>query len=361
VPTVVAGAPAHQAGAQEYVRFLFAAAADPRFTASAILAEIARNHELSFVDRLLYRLAIIPATRRALIAQAAEYRWMDEQPEWGRGRIDPVNPVKFRLLSQPADATIGAADMVPVWNLKAHAGYPLHWDGLNSDPVEAIRVSALASGATRDWIDADFRAWDASEPQKASSLRRIHRFMTDLAPPTYPHAVDRDLAARGQTVFEAACASCHAAGGGRTGTVIPADEIGTDRHRLDAWTPAVADALNGFGEGHDWKFSHYRKTNGYVARPLDGIWLRAPYLHNGSVPTLADLLAPPDQRPVRFWRGYDVLDTRDVGFIVSGSEAERAGTLFDTGKPGNSNSGHLYGTGLPADSKRSLIEYLKTL
>jgi hypothetical protein len=56
-----------------------------------------------------------------------------------------------------------------------------------------------------------------------------------------------------------------------------------------------------------------------------------------------------------------VLDTRDVGFIVSGPEAERAGTLFDTAKPGNSNRGHLYGTDLPADSQRSLIEYLKTL
>ena len=142
---------------------------------------------------------------------------------------------------------------------------------------------------------------------------------------------------------------------------IPADEIGTDRHRLESWTPAAAEALNGLGEGHDWKFSHYRKTSGYVARPLDGIWLRAPYLHNGSVPTLAALLAPADQRPARFWRGYDVLDTRDVGFIVSGPEAERAGTLFDTQKPGNGNGGHLYGTDLPADSKRSLIEYLKTL
>ena len=206
VPTVVAGAPGHQTGAQEYLRFLFAAASDPRFTATTILAEIARNHELSFFDRLLYRLAIIPATRRALIAQSAGDRWMNERPEWGRGRIDPVNAAKFHLLAQPPDATIGTADMMPVWNLKAHANYPLHWDGLNTDPLEVIRVSALAPGATRDWMDADLRVWDASEPQKASSLRRLQRFMTDLAL-KYPHGIDRELAAKGQTVFDSACAS----------------------------------------------------------------------------------------------------------------------------------------------------------
>jgi hypothetical protein len=98
-----------------------------------------------------------------------------------------------------------------------------------------------------------------------------------------------------------------------------------------------------------------------VAKPLDGIWLRGPYLHNGSVPRLLDLLETPDHRPVRFWRGYDVLDANGVGFIASGAEAERVGTRFDTSLPGNGNGGHLYGTDLPADDKRALLEFLKTL
>ena len=98
-----------------------------------------------------------------------------------------------------------------------------------------------------------------------------------------------------------------------------------------------------------------------TAKPLEGIWLRGPYLHNGSVPSLMDLLETPDRRPARFWRGYDVLDASGVGFVASGPEAERAGTRFDTSLPGNSNEGHLYGTGLPADSKRALLEFLKTL
>jgi hypothetical protein len=90
------------------------------------------------------------------------------------------------------------------------------------------------------------------------------------------------------------------------------------------------------------------------------VWLRAPYLHNGSVPSLTDLLEPPDRRPQKFRRGYDVYDPAKVGFVSEGAEAERLGTLYDTSKPGNGNAGHLYGTELPAESKRALIEYLKT-
>ena len=104
--------------------------------------------------------------------------------------------------------------------------------------------------------------------------------------------VDRELAARGQAVYGSACASCHAPGGARTGTVVPLAEIGTDRHRLDMWTKPSAAAYNAYGEGHTWKFSHFRTTEGYVSVPLEGLWLRAPYLHNGSVPSLTDLLEP---------------------------------------------------------------------
>jgi hypothetical protein len=86
---------------------------------------------------------------------------------------------------------------------------------------------------------------------------------------------------------------------------------------------------------------------GYVAQFLDGIWLRAPYLHNGSVPTLRDLLDPPARRPKVFWRGYDVYDPVKVGFIGQGREAERAGSHFDTAERSNGSQGHEFGTGLP--------------
>ena len=82
------------------------------------------------------------------------------------------------------------------------------------------------------------------------------------------------------------------------------------------WTEAARDAYNNYREGHDWGFKSFRKIEGYVAEPLDGLWLNGPYLHNGSVPTLRDLLEPPAQRPVTFVRGLDVVDGRNGGFVA---------------------------------------------
>jgi hypothetical protein len=95
--------------------------------------------------------------------------------------------------------------------------------------------------------------------------------------------------------------------------------------------------------------------------PLDGLWLRAPYLHNGSVPTLRDLLTPPGERTKVFWRGYDVYDPVNVGFVTQGAEAERVGAKHDTSQRGGRNMGHVFGTNLSATDNDALIEYLKTL
>src|SRR5262249_46935495 len=162
---------------------------------------------------------------------------------------------------------------------------------------------------------------------------------------------DRTLAVRGAQVFtQQQCNTCHAPDGQRTGQVIPLTEagLGTDRHRLDMWTQEAADRYNHFADGYSWGFHDLRKVvpEGYQAVLLAGLWLRAPYLHNGSVPTLVDLLSPPDSRPKKFIRGYDVYDPAKVGFIASGPEAERVGFEYDTSAPGNSNHGHLYGTTL---------------
>ena len=110
--------------------------------------------------------------------------------------------------------------------------------------------------------------------------------------------------------------------------------------------------------------------------PLDGLWLRAPYLHNGAVPTLRDLLEPSTARPRCFVRGSTVIDAVRVGFASAADPAQCAATagtgtegnatdrfLFDTTLPGNGNAGHegpAYGTELPAADKDALVEYLKT-
>jgi processive rubber oxygenase RoxA-like protein len=360
-PVLVPGAPAHQTAPQQYLRFLMLSAADPRFTAGTILDEIAKNTRLSRIDRLLYRFVIIPRTRRALQRLGSADAWMWERPDWGRGRTDALNPVKYTLLKQPIDTTIGHADMPPLWNLMQHGGYALGWDGTNDRLQEVVLSSALGAGATAGWVDRDYAKWSSTKPDDMSSLRRVQNYISGLQPPAYPFPIDRALASAGDAIFRRDCASCHAAGGARTGKVIPAAEVGTDARRLEAWTPASASAYNAYGAGHPWKFSAFRTTGGYVAVPLEGLWLRAPFLHNGSVPSLADLLEKPDRRPGVFRRGYDVYDPARVGFVSAGPEADRVGTLFDAAVAGGGNGGHLYGTDLPAGDKAALIEYLKTL
>ena len=98
--------------------------------------------------------------------------------------------------------------------------------------------------------------------------------------------------------------------------------------------------------------------------PLDGLWLRAPYRHNGSVPTLRDLLEPAGARPNVFYRGYDVYDPVRMGFVSTlPAEGRRVFFRYDTTREGNSNAGHegpAYGTALPSEEKAALLEYLKT-
>ena len=110
----------------------------------------------------------------------------------------------------------------------------------------------------------------------------------------------------------------------------------------------------------------YASLLSYKARPLNGIWATAPYLHNGSVPTLYDLLLPkrrpkdpPDReyRPDQFMVGSREFDPKKVGFRTEGYE----GFEFRSDLPGNSNAGHNYGTGLSREERLDLVEYLKTL
>jgi hypothetical protein len=185
----------------------------------------------------------------------------------------------------------------------------------------------------------------------------------NLKPAPFPFLdkVDASLATRGAVIFKQHCASCHAFGGEKTGKVLPASEAGTDPHRAQMWTPDAAQAYHDYSKPYPWAFTQFRSTGGYVNLPLDAVWIRAPYLHNGSVPSLVDLLSPPAERPKVFFRGYDVYDPEKVGFVSSGLEAERYGFRYDTSRPGNGNGGHLWGTDLGAQDKKALIEYLKTL
>lgn len=342
--------PAHTFDTQGYFRFLFNCASDPRFTADYILPEIKANYRLSFTDELLYRYVLIPATKKGLLGFKAEMAFMEKQPSWARGRIDPFNPAKFRYVGLPVDTTIGHADNMQIWGMKQHLDnkYVFHWDGLLHGPLEdVVNTSALGDSVLPKSMPVD-------------DLSRLQRWLLEQRAPPYPWDVDKALAAEGEKVWKQACASCHAVGGARTGQVIPQAEVGTDDHRMKSWSQEAADKYIAFGQRYGWSF-HFQKVDGYAAVPLDGIWLRGPYLHNGAVPSLVELLEPVEKRPAVFYRGYDVFDREKVGFVSQGEDAKRFGSRVDTREPGSSNAGHTYGTELSPESKRALVEYLKTL
>jgi hypothetical protein len=190
--------------------------------------------------------------------------------------------------------------------------------------------SALLQHSRDPHSDAPF-----SEPR----LRDLAAWVKGFKVPPYPLEWDRALVEAGKPLFAQHCGSCHAPDGKQEGTLIPIAEIGTDRE--------LANAM---------------KTSAYVARRLDGIWMRGPFLHNGSVPSVGDLLKPPAKRPATFYRGNNLLNSADIGFVSDlAQEKGLHFTRFDTSLPGNSNSGHLYGTGLSDQDKKAIVEYLKTL
>lgn len=366
VPAIILGGPAHTVDVLGYQNFLFKSAADPRFDADNILAQIAQVYEMSWANRLLYRYLLIPATRKALLEQQGQFAWTHRRPDWGRGRIDPFNPVKVRALGVEPGETTGNSDMQSIWNMapRVERGMALHWDGLNTDLTEVVLSSAIGDGTTPKALPV-------------ARLKEIQEWLKTLPSPKFTDhfAVDHQLAAAGEPIFQAQCARCHAMDGARTGQVLTLDDpewaaatthpgdqpTSTDPYRAAMWTPEAAAAYNAYAEDYQWKFSHFRSTGGYVNVPLDGLWLRAPYLHNGSVPYLGELLEPPEKRTRIFYRGLDVYAPARMGFVSEGPDAERRGTRYDTSVIGNSNQGHLWGIELAPDQKRALIEYLKLL
>lgn len=124
-----------------------------------------------------------------------------------------------------------------------------------------------------------------------------------------------------------------------------------------------------FAPGSTTPQSGWLTPASYKAGPLAGVWATGPFLHNGSVPTVYDLLSPEDERPARFYVGSKQLDTQKLGFVSSPdafTEKEREGLfLFDTNLAGNSNRGHAFPdpsvAKLSPDDRTAIIEYLKIL
>lgn len=366
---VVLGMPSNTVDLQAYFRFLFACANDPRFSVEAVMAKIHEAGDLDWYELAFYPRAVAQFRDeiRGQQQKVAYWEWVDRFPRFGPGRIDTFNSVKVLSVDQPVGDWVGTNDFPSIWHQRPRRQMLMHWDG-NNGKMEERNISAA--------IGAGVQAPNAVHPDVKStldepSMARVADWILDLAPPPFPRSrIDAGKLPRGEQAFRDKCWSCHGMAadrqtfGDKVGTIVPLVDpmLNTDPHRLNSFTPALSDAMNTIGLGHPWRFSHFRKTDGYANSPLDGVWLRGPYLHNGSVPTLRDLLRPPPARPKKFYRGSDVYDWTNVGFdSTTPAEGGRRFFEVDTARPGNGNGGHTYGVDLSDADKDALLEYLKTL
>lgn len=348
---IVLGMPSHQFDLQAYQRFLFACVRDTGFSRENVWRAMRqRNPKLSWLDSILYGWFVIPRTKSEGTRLANNFAFFESRPAQGPGRVDTFNPYKVLFnFDLAADRSVGTADLPSLWNQKIREGMWLHWDGNNNSVSERNKSAAIGAGCSEASLDLP-------------SMKRVEDWIWTLPAPKFPAArIQQQRATAGASIYARECAACHDPGGKQTGQVVPAAQVGTDPERLQSFSAPLAQRMNTLGTGRPWKFTRFRATDGYAAMPLDGVWLRAPYLHNGSVPTLRHLLEQPENRPAVFWRGYDVYDYADGGFVWNGPQAEQSGFRFDSSLKGNSRAGHLYGTGLPREDKLNLLEYLKTL
>ena len=282
--------------------------------------------------------------------------------------------------------------------------YHANWDG---NQGKDARTLASGTSATGDPRRVNVRIHEPLNP-----------LIDNLPPAPYPfESVDLTRAAEGKAIFNTQCATCHTP---RNQTIYAVSRLGVDPNRTLVNTSVsrfglaalVFEACRIYGlneEGQpgaewcmppqtDWQArtdEYFRDTprrvaagtNGYKADMLHGIWAQAPYLHNGSVPTLGHLMCP-DTRPQQFLRGNLYYDEALVGFEWSDRPQTRYSTHdsilvkeYDTSVPGKGNSGHTFGANLCPDTGGldpvadrqaieerllesevgSLLQYLKTL
>ena len=257
----------------------------------------------------------------------------------------------------PAEMVHHDMDAPPWWHF--HRKHHIYIDGFAEKGHRGLMQFMLV----RQNGPEQFKSWE-------QDFRQVYEFISELRPPKYPLPIDQAMSLRGELVFVNHCASCHGTYGENSvypELRIPSDALGTDRVRLDALSPQHREHY-----GKSW-FANLggqdtlSMVDGYVAPPLDGLWASAPYLHNGSVPTLWHMLHP-DARPT-LWRRTELgLDTTKMGFHFDATSeipqrlkpAERR-WYFDTTQSGKSAAGHDYPNELTEDEKIDLLEYLKSL
>jgi len=273
----------------------------------------------------------------------------------------------------PAVADVGRGDVKtpPLWHTAAKMP-ARRWyvDGSFHGPFP------LMSSSMELEKDRPFDALVATVVPKIKT--EFDAVIRHLRPPAYPYAIDRALAERGRRLFESSdvgCYRCHGTYDGRGNVDWPARhvDVGTDRGRLDVVSAQFVDAFTASPLAADGALL---KSAGYASTPLTGVWANFPYLHNGSVPTLHDLLGPAAERPAMFQvTAARTLDRERVGQpryadpslgrLSTAEVVRRFGddrSWFNAARPGCGNGGHDFWSVIKTDdNRRALIEYLKTL
>jgi len=338
---------------------------------------------------------------------------------WGRARGDAFanmfNRVSYADLNIPANSEPGnaPASYPTLWDTSWED--KVEWNGAGTSNNVLERLSRNVGEVLGVFGEIEFRKQRFLRIGYPSTANRINMLELEqtisyLRSPKWPFGkLDANKLAVGQQLYIEQCRTCHAMvtpGVLQHMTMTPLDRVGTDKdlavvavtrqghtgvlegrreyvlmgRRLGPREPSSTILLNAV-LGAVWApWGHRNRefprppeqpmqplprlktppldTLAYRARPLNGIWATAPYLHNGSVPTLWDLLLPPAARPKSFHVGnreYDPLRVGEQSTPVPGS------FLLDTALPGNSNVGHTWGTALSEPERWALIEYLKSL
>lgn len=267
--------------------------------------------------------------------------------------LNPIFPPR-----PPGPLTHNDMDAPPWWNFKKKE--KIYCDAFAPPSTRTLMQFTLSPFLT----GAKIRSW---EPD----FEIIRDYIAGVEPPPYPYEIDAAMAARGEDLFNQTCARCHGTygpGGEYPNKVIPLAEVGTDPARLRAVPRASREFYN-----QSW-FSDYGErpvnleSRGYLAQPLDGIWASAPYLHNGSVPTIWHLFHP-ERRPKVWKRDENGYDREKLGLVIEtldatpdGLSARERRMYYDTATPSHGAGGHLFpDRELTAAEKRWVMEYLKTL
>jgi cytochrome c peroxidase len=196
-------------------------------------------------------------------------------------------------------------------------------------------------------------------------------YLQSLEAPEYPFAIDSDLSQQGKLLFENSCATCHGTYGDSPNypnLLVTLNSVGTDPELSDLYTTVspmndyFMDWFNSGWFGTSSNKLQIKAEGGYIAPPLDGIWATAPYFHNGSVPTLEDVLNS-NNRPIRWSRSFNNTDydQTKVGWMYTREETKVDKNTYDTTLKGYGNLGHTFGDLFTDSERTALIEYLKTL